>query len=433
MKTKKHLLLFVLVIIVGVFCIACGNKETDKTTSTTESNQEKEDSQEPLEEETKTLSLNNTYTTKFGEINAITYPTFAFDYPDNWTISQEEVTQTSETVTLTNERGITIKFSHIGGVAEGQLGGGSGSYMRRVEVSKVADSNFVPGYVQATDYSSLGTFIVAELKVTGELDMQTDSDFTDVDGDISYAVIPESWIGTLDSVTGVFEGEFAFWYSDYISLIASSPDGEFSEAESQEVIEILSSFRNNDSIDNNNSQQITLADYLDTNEKIIFYYLNLDNIFDYSQIGETTTIDGISDILVFENGKCAKLNATAEFNDYNYMTVQNLFNLSNEEIYKKELNWGNYILTGYTDNSGKSLEREELWIEVENGYSGYDYFYTPINFEIADNYYAGFCKIDERGMQAVVTQCEQGTTFIFDNKNDLLLNPTTDDIKNAFK
>lgn len=90
-------------------------------------------------------------------------------------------------------------------------------------------------------------------------------------------------------------------------------------------------------------------------------------------------------------------------------------------------------MTGYTDNSGKSLEREELWIEVENGYSGYDYFYTPINFEIANNYYAGFCKIDERGMQAVVTQCDQGTTFIFDNKNDLLLNPTTDDIKNAFK
>lgn len=36
-----------------------------------------------------------------------------------------------------------------------------------------------------------------------------------------------------------------------------------------------------------------------------------------------TNIDNICDILVFENGKCAKLNATAEFNDYNYMTVQN--------------------------------------------------------------------------------------------------------------
>lgn len=117
MKTKKHLLLFVLVIIVGVFCIACGNKETDKTTSTTESNQEKEDSQEPLEEETKTLSLNNTYTTKFGEINAITYPTFAFDYPDNWTISQEEVTQTNETVTLTM-RGVSQSNSHISAVLQ---------------------------------------------------------------------------------------------------------------------------------------------------------------------------------------------------------------------------------------------------------------------------------------------------------------------------
>jgi len=62
----------------------------------------------------------------------------------------------------------------------------------------------------------------------------------------SYAVVPESMLGIRDDITGVFEGEFAFWYGNYISFIASSPDNTFSETEEQEVIEILSSFRNAD-------------------------------------------------------------------------------------------------------------------------------------------------------------------------------------------
>ena len=63
---------------------------------------------------------------------------FSFDYPDNWMISQEEVTQTNEKVILTNERGVTVHFSYIGGVAEGNLGVGSATDMLRVEVSKAA-------------------------------------------------------------------------------------------------------------------------------------------------------------------------------------------------------------------------------------------------------------------------------------------------------
>ena len=45
------------------------------------------------------------------------------------------------------------------------------------------DSQFVPSYVQSTDYSSMGEFMVAQLKTTGEMNMQTDSDFTDVEKD----------------------------------------------------------------------------------------------------------------------------------------------------------------------------------------------------------------------------------------------------------
>ena len=189
------------------------------------------------------IELSNTYRTKFSTVHAVTYPDFTFDYPDSWTITKEEVTQTGETVTLSNSNGATITFSHIGGVPEGQLGGGSSDTMTRVEVSKAGDSQFIPGYVQAADHSDLGTFMVAKLKATGRLDMQTDSDFQDVDGAVAYAVVPESWTGIRDDVRGAYAGEFAFWYSSYISFIAESPTGQFTGDEEREIIEILSSFR----------------------------------------------------------------------------------------------------------------------------------------------------------------------------------------------
>lgn len=116
--------------------------------------------------------------------------------------------------------------------------------MRRVDISKASDSQFIPGYVQATDHSELGKFMVAKLKVTGQLNMQTDSDFQNVDGAVAYAVIPESWVGTRDDVRGVYAGEFAFYYSGYISFIAESPSEQFTSDEEREIIEILSSFRN---------------------------------------------------------------------------------------------------------------------------------------------------------------------------------------------
>lgn len=191
-----------------------------------------------------TEELDYTYHTKFGDINMITYPQFAFDYLDGWTISQEEVTQNGETVILTNERGVTITFSHIGGVAEGELElGGSTTVMRRVNISKVADSKFMPSYVQGSDYSNLGKFMVAQQKVTGQLYMLLDSDFKDVDGAISYAVLPESRQGIDDDVRHPNIVQFAFWYSGYISFVAESPNGQFSANEEQELIKILSSFR----------------------------------------------------------------------------------------------------------------------------------------------------------------------------------------------
>lgn len=144
---------------------------------------------------------------------------------------------------MTNDKETTITYSHISGIAKGQLGGGSSTSMKRIESSKAGGSQFIPGYVQATDYSDLESFMVAKLKVTGQLDMQVDSDFQNVDGAVSNAVVPESWTGIRDDVRGVYIGEFAFWYSDYISFIAESPNGQFTSDEEREIIEILSSFR----------------------------------------------------------------------------------------------------------------------------------------------------------------------------------------------
>lgn len=194
-----------------------------------------------IKEQLRSVQLPHSYTTRFGTVNQITYPAFTFDYPEGWTVTQEEVTPSQETVTLTSPNGAEIKYSAL---MMGDITGGSAETMSRVEISPIAESRFTPGYVQGTDHSSLGQFTVAELKITGTLDMKSDSDFTEVDGPVSYGVLPVSQLGTRDSVRLPFETEFSFDYSGHISLIASVPSGEaFSENEKLEALAVLSSFR----------------------------------------------------------------------------------------------------------------------------------------------------------------------------------------------
>lgn len=189
------------------------------------------------------LVLNNTYQTRFGDVNMITFPKFAFDFPSVWNV-EEEVTPTGETVTISNERGAKVTYSHLVGVPVGEYAtGGSSVFMMRVEASKIEDSNFVPSYVQATDYSDLGKFVVAKLTVTGELDMKTDSDFRDVNGSVSYAVIPESLLGVDEAVRNPYSVEYGFKYGDGISFVAEAPEDGFTKEEEKCVIEILKSFR----------------------------------------------------------------------------------------------------------------------------------------------------------------------------------------------
>ena len=94
------------------------------------------------------------------------------------------------------------------------------------------------------DFSYLGQFVVAKVKCKAKLHVETDSDYTEVDGETFYAVIPESYLGEREFVKQAGDiDELSFDYPRPHAFIAESPDGKFTEKEEKEVIEILKSFR----------------------------------------------------------------------------------------------------------------------------------------------------------------------------------------------
>lgn len=192
-----------------------------------------------------------TYKTKFGEVEMVECPTFYFDYPSDWHITKEEVDGGDpqkvfgEVVTVSNDRGVEVTYMDFN---MNSIGGG-GRTMSRYDVSKAADADFLPTIPDGTDsdFSHLGKFMVAKIKLTGTLDMDADTDYTstDTDGGVSYALLPESYIGIHDNVQGLsgFYEEFSFKYPAPYAFIAESPDGLFTDEEEREIIAILASFR----------------------------------------------------------------------------------------------------------------------------------------------------------------------------------------------
>lgn len=196
------------------------------------------------------IKLNNTYQTRFGKVYAVTCPQFKFYYSDNWKVIKEEISDQvfSEKDVISNNRGISITYMDFGRV-NGL--GNTGRFMYQVKFSKVADSSFVPTVpdgvgMDGTDqeFSHLGNFIVAKIKIVGDLYMDKDSKFTATDGDVLYAVVPESYIGMHEVVgmSGLYD-ECSFNYPAPYAFIAEADDGKFTKEEEKEVIEILSSFR----------------------------------------------------------------------------------------------------------------------------------------------------------------------------------------------
>ncbi len=186
------------------------------------------------------IELNNTYTTRYGKVNLITYPAFSFDYPDGWTIKSEEVSPTEEKVILTNDVGTTITYWYFGTLRDLE---GPTHKINSVDVTPVANASFNPGYVQATDYSDLGTFMVAKLETTRECDLLAGGESVNVERVVRYALLPESEAGEQYESFIVGLPTFSFFYAGHISVIATTSNKEFTEQEEREVIAILASFR----------------------------------------------------------------------------------------------------------------------------------------------------------------------------------------------
>jgi hypothetical protein len=196
-------------------------------------------------------TLDFTDTAPADELNHMTVSYFTFDYPSNWTISSQDISENHtpqderEFLYLTNERGVTISYFYWW--ADTSIIG-SGHMMWKAEIEKVADSQFIPGSVQGTNHADLGSFMVAKVYNVGELFLQTDIEYSVVDDDPgTFAVLPESWIGEQEGMPGLAtEASLAFEYSNLLSFTCTIPEGGLTDAEEREVIQILSSFRTKD-------------------------------------------------------------------------------------------------------------------------------------------------------------------------------------------
>lgn len=185
-----------------------------------------------------------TYRTQFETKNQVTYPIFQFRYPDNWQVSSQ-VDADGEQVKLTSPSGATVQY-----IMAPRRYGAYGRVLHKIEVTKAADSSFVPEGVQAEDYSSLGSFVVAKIHLVEQLFMDTDTDYTAKDIGYYYAVIPQSKLGNRDGVSGAGTPsglpECSSWYySSTLTFFAEPGSGKaFTPDEEQTVLDILSSFSN---------------------------------------------------------------------------------------------------------------------------------------------------------------------------------------------
>lgn len=260
-RSKKNTYTFLgALICLTMLLSGCGDKSNDKKEVQKDSDKviEVSGSNKKSDNIKTELELNHTYTTRFGEENMISYPAFSFDYSDGWTVTEEEVSATSEKVVLTNENGTNITYWNFGDMRELT---GPIRVMNEVTVTKESDASFIPGYVQATDYSSLGKFVVAEIKITGECDMLGDGEMVKVEnGNIRYALVPESEIGEQEECVIAGLPTFSFWYGGHISLLATTPNESFTEQEKKEVTAILASFRNESSKQQASNGTATIED-----------------------------------------------------------------------------------------------------------------------------------------------------------------------------
>lgn len=193
------------------------------------------------EEADKTRSGNgtDTYTTKHGST-----PTVAVDYPKTWFVDREEMNQDYEWDVIKNKRGVEINYY------SSKTGFGSQYYggyyeMDYAHITKVADASFIPIAYGGSDYSSLGKYVVAKIKVYAYEDGLSEDGEVEYDGPTYYAVVPESYLGEEGFCGTGYWSVCSFEYVRPMVILATSPDGTFTSEEEADVIKILSSFRVN--------------------------------------------------------------------------------------------------------------------------------------------------------------------------------------------
>ena len=215
----------------------CTYGETEKKEVINETGNAKED------------TLIHTYYTRYGEVNQTDSPVFSFDYPDNWSVSKEEVNGNStifeeyaeEVVELTNERNVKITFIRFDSFLF--EAGATGHYYVEYKAEKMTDAmSILP--------NDSTNFVVAKLTEEGAMIAGADSDLESPDSEwISYALMPENDIdrygGSLSAMGALagYHEMISFNYPEPYVFFAEAPNGQFTEEEEKEVIAILSSFR----------------------------------------------------------------------------------------------------------------------------------------------------------------------------------------------
>ncbi len=174
------------------------------------------------------ISLDQHYTTKYGQVNDVIWPTFSFDYPSNWKVMGEgydEMSGIIEEVWLEDGNGAMISY----------LNHGIGSYgpsFKNATIKEVAESKMIPSYPAGTDIdcSNLGRFVVA---------LASEGEEYDIFG--SYAVIPEANLGDFET----YGNSLSFFYPEHGYMFVSyAPKYEgYTEQEINEIVAIMSSFR----------------------------------------------------------------------------------------------------------------------------------------------------------------------------------------------
>ena len=193
---------------------------------------------EPQQEEEKGSNwYGHSYTTQRAIKYGMEYPEFTFQYPDDWTISQEEVAADHEWVILENDRGAQIHY-YQSDVGFGSPYYGGAYTMCYAKVTKVEKAAYQPGSGQDTG----DTYIVVKVEEYAREDGLTEEGIYEVDGMVWYAVVPESYAGEIMYQGEGYWSELAWERGTSIAVLATSPDGTFTPQEELEIIYMLSTF-----------------------------------------------------------------------------------------------------------------------------------------------------------------------------------------------